>query len=248
MLNALLIDDEPACLDSLEKDLAQYCPSINVLGKCASAKEGLQAIKKHNPDLVFLDIEMPWMNGFELLETLENITFEVVFITAYDQYALRAFRISAADYLLKPVDKDDLIAAVQKVMERKGRLLTREHFDLLVQNLQPQPGGVRRIGLPTRDGYDIVPVADVIYCEADGNYSHIYLAGGKKMFVTRSMKDLENTLEEHAFCRIHHAFLVNINHCLHYQRGDGGSVSLTGGATLPVSRAKKEEFLEKLGI
>jgi two-component system LytT family response regulator len=149
------------------------------------------------------------------------------------------------DYLLKPVDKDDLVQAVQKVFQKNGNAITRKQFDTLMHNIN-HPQGLHRIALPAKDGFEFVPVNDILYCEADGNFTKVVLHGGKKHYITRLLKDLEQALAEYAFCRIHHAYVIHLNHVAHYSRGDGGSVKMSNGDELPVSRAKKEEFLSRI--
>ena len=246
MLRSIIIDDEKKCIETLAFDLAKHCPEVQIISKCNSAKEGLQAIKKWHPDLIFLDIEMPWMNGFEMLEILDEIDFDIIFTTAYDAYAIKAFRISAVDYLLKPIDKDDLIEAIQKVINKKGHTsFDKDHLDLLLQNMKPNDP-TKRIAIPSTEGYDLIPVSDIIYLEADGSYTQVYLQNGKKLFVSRSIKEMNAMLSDFNFCRIHHSHVINLNHTVKYVRGDGGYVVMVNGKSLSVSRAKKEELLEKI--
>ena len=246
MIRAIIIDDEQKCVDSLAMDLVQYCSEVKVLAKCQSAKQGLQAIKKWNPELVFLDIEMPWMNGFEMLDILEEINFDIIFTTAYDEYAVKAFRISAVDYLLKPIDKDDLIEAIQKVIDKNGQLpFSKDHLGLLIQNMKPNAPG-KRIAIPSSEGYDLILVSDIVYCEADGSYTQVFLNDGKKLFVSRSIKEMDALLMDFNFCRIHHSYTINLDHAVKYFRGDGGYVQMINGKSLNVSRAKKEDLLSRI--
>ncbi|MEM7105487.1 MAG: LytTR family DNA-binding domain-containing protein [Bacteroidota bacterium] len=242
MLKSILIDDEPKCLDSLRLDLQDHCPQVIIVAKCQSGKEGLKAIKKYKPDLVFLDIEMPWMNGFEMLELVDNIEFDVVFTTAYDQFAVKAFRMSAVDYLLKPIDAEDLQNAVQKVVEKNHPAFSKQQLEVLVNNMSSQTPS-QRVALPVKEGFDFILVKDILYCEADGSYTKVFLSNKKSMYIVRSLKEMEALVIDHPFCRIHHSYLINLNHTVKYIRGDGGYVIMVDGANLNVSRNRKEALM-----
>lgn len=245
MIKAIIIDDETPCIESLYLDIKKYCPEIEVVAKCPGAKDGLLAIKKYNPDLVFLDIEMPWMNGFELIEALEVVNFNIIFTTAYDKFAVRAFRISAIDYLLKPIGRDDLIAAVSKLLKKEEGGIESDHLEVLLQNVH-QPNKPNRIALSTKEGLNFVEIDNIIYCEADGNYTVIYLEGGIKNLLTKPLKEVQNQLDDMDFCRIHNSFLINLNKIKRYVRGDGGYVIMNNDANLSVSRTKKEDLLNRI--
>ena len=246
MIKAIIIDDEKKCIASLANDLEKYCnEKVQILAKCQSAKEGLQMIKKLNPQLVFLDIEMPWMNGFEMLELIDDINFDIIFTTAYDEFAVKAFRISAVDYLLKPIDKDDLIDAIEKVLQKNAsNTFSKAHLDMLLENLKPDTPS-KRIAIPTLDGYDLILVDNILYCLAEGSYTHLITIRGKIM-VSRSIKEMEELLKGFNFCRIHHSSLINLDHTLKFVRSDGGYVIMSDSKTLSVSRAKKELLLNKI--
>lgn len=244
MIKAILIDDEAKCLTSLFADLSEYCPQVEVLQQCGSAKEGLKAIRQLQPNLVFLDINMPWMTGLELLEVVGEIDFDVIFTTAHNQYAVQAFRLSAIDYLLKPIDYQDLIEAVRKV-ENKGQGVSPEQLSLLKENMDPD-SNLQRIGVPTKAGIDFILIQDILYCEADSNYTFVHLEGDRRLYSARTLKEFEQLLQQDTFCRIHQSFLINLNHLKKYFRGDGGYVEMINGVSLNVSRAKKEELLAKI--
>src|SRR6185312_10230096 len=167
MIRSIIIDDEQHCIKSLSKDIELHCPSIEIIDTCNSAKEGLMAIKKHSPELVFLDVEMPWMNGFEMLQILGDVNFSIIFTTAHDEFAAKAFRISAVDYLLKPIDANDLKEAVRKVEEKMEKGSSLKHISNLLRNIR-QPSIDQKIALPQREGYEFVDVASIIYCQAEG--------------------------------------------------------------------------------
>ena len=244
-LNAIIIDDEERNVSSLAADIKKYCPEIQLVALCSSSKEGLKAIKEHQPELLFLDIEMPWMNGFELLETVE-INFDVIFTTAYDQYAVKAFRMSAIDYLLKPIDKNELQQAVRKVIEKQGNF-SREQLVNVQANLKNN-ALAHRIGVPTREGIDFIAVEEIIYCEASGNYTHIVLMDKKRILISKPVKNMEQLLNDYNFCRVHQSYLINLNHLTKYYRGDGGYVELVDGSTINVSRSKKTELLQRIKV
>lgn len=244
MLKAIIIDDEINALDSLEIELNAYCPDVELVAKCDSATKGIAAIKEHNPDIVFLDIEMPWMNGFEMLEQFQHIDFDVVFVTAYDQFAVRAFDFSAVDYLLKPVSKEKLIRAVDKSLARMDRSIPHQQFDLLKQYINTQTPGLPCIALPTPEGLEFVNVADIIYCESDSNYTHVHLSNGEQIFLSKTLKYLQELLREHPFFRIHQSYLVNLSHVKKYVKGEGGYVVMMNGKSLTVSRANKKALME----
>ena len=246
MINAIIIDDELNCIKTLTHDLEEYCPQVNILGKCESAKQGLKAIRQLQPELVFLDINMPWMTGLELLEVVGDINFDVIFTTAHDQYAVQAFRLSALDYLLKPIDYQELITAVKKVEAKKDHL-TRQQLEHLKENMNPS-SNLQRIGIPTKSGIDFELIEDVLYCEADSNYTYVHLTGNRKLYSAKTLKEFDLLLNSSCFCRIHQSFLINLNHLKKYYRGDGGYVEMINGASLNVSRSKKEELLRMIRI
>ena len=173
MIKAILIDDEVHCVDTLNILLSDYCPEVQVMEQCMSAKQGLAAAARHEPALIFLDIEMPVMNGFEFLEQFKEISFAIIFTTSYDQYAIKAIRFSALDYLLKPIDPKELIVAVQKVQTQK-HLPVAEQFQMLMNQIKNKEGGFTRIAVPTSEGFELIPAEEIIYCEADDNYTHLF--------------------------------------------------------------------------
>lgn len=237
-----MIDDEQHCLDSLQYDLARYCPDIEVVQSFHSSLKAKDWLLANSADVLFLDIVMSGLTGFQLLEALPPESFHVIFTTAYSEYAVKALRLSAVDYLEKPIDKDELIAAVGRLRQRAGVKMPTLQLNALIHNLE-KTNNAKRIGLPDGKGYEFFDVGDILYCEADGNYCTVYFTGGGKRVVTRSLKDMEELLEDAPFCRIHHGVLVNLNQVKRYLKSDGGSVEMTNGVSLPVSRGKKNDFL-----
>ena len=247
MIRSIVIDDENHCTRALLSDLQMHCPGVEVLDVCHSGKEGILTIKKHEPDLVFLDVEMPWMNGFEMLELLGDIRFSIIFTTAHDEFAAKAFRISAVDYLLKPIDSNDLKAAIQKVEKKMDEGSSLNHISNLLRNMR-QPSSEQKIALPQREGYEFVDVSSIIYCTAEGAYTKIFIEGGKTMLISRTLGDVEELLSPEMFQRIHHSTVVNVSYISQFLRTDGGYVVLKNGEKLSVSKAKKEMLMARLGL
>jgi two-component system LytT family response regulator len=246
MIKAILIDDEQHCRETLSIQLERYCPEVQLLAACGSAAQGLQAIANHHPEVVFLDVEMPHMNGFEMLQQLDKITFEVIFTTGYDSYAIKAIRFSALDYLLKPVDKDELKKAVAKISAKKAHSMTQQ-FDILLEKLENKQTTLQKIALPTQDGFELLPVHNIISCESDSNYTNVYLKNGRKILVSRTLKEIEELLEGHCFLRVHHSHVVNLEEVARYIRGEGGYVIMSDNSTINVSRSRKEALLKRFG-
>lgn len=247
MIRTVIIDDEQSCIDSLCFDLEKYCPAVQVLETCVSPKQGILSIRKYKPDLVFLDVQMPWMNGFEMLEMLDDKNFAVIFTTAFDQFAVRAFRISAVDYLLKPIDVADLQEAVGKVLEKISQRPGPAYIENLLQNIQ-KPEASRRIAFRGKDAYEFVEPQHILYARAEGAYTHIVLKEGKKLVISKTLSDIEDMLPATHFQRIHHSALVNLDHITHFFKTDGGYLVLDNGEKLAVSNSKKEALMERLGL
>jgi len=245
MIKAIIIDDEVHCIKTLAMLLKEYCPEVKVMKQCGDAKEGLAIIEELKPDLVFLDIEMPVMNGFELLEQVTDIAFEIIFTTSYDQYAIKAIRFSALDYLLKPVDPEELQRAVNKAGQRRHNQFPQQ-FEILLQKLHQPVSPVQKIALPTMEGLQMIPVSSIISCASDSNYTLFFLKNMQKLVVSRPLKEMEEMLEEYHFLRVHNSYLVNLNEIDKYVKGEGGYLVMTDGTNIDVSRSKKEVLLLKL--
>lgn len=244
-IKASIIDDERHCLESLHVLISKYCPTIEILDTFSSSKEGLLGLRENQPDLLFLDVEMPWMNGIEMLKAMGNVPFKVIFTTAHNQYAVQAFRLSAIDYLLKPINHQDLIEAVSRVTIQDSYI--NEGIQQLTYNLENAENH-HRVAIPTREGFDYILIEDIIYCEADSNYTHLYLKDKKHIIMSKPLKELELQLRPYNFCRIHHSHLINLNHMVKYVRGNAGYVIMVNEQHLNVSRAKKQELMSKLGM
>jgi len=244
MINTIAIDDEKHCLATLSLLVKKYCPEVVLTSLCKSAAEGLEAIWQHQPDLVLLDVEMPNMNGFTMLEQLTDIPFSVIFTTSYDQYAIRAIRYSALDYLLKPVDPNELQSAIRKYGQQQPAGTTAQIRHLLDQ-VSGRGNALSRLAVPSIDGFEFIPVEKLVYCEANDNYTHFYLHAGKKIIASRSLKDIEEQLAPFThFVRVHHSYMVNMNQVTRYVRGEGGHLIMSDGSMVPVSRSRKESLLK----
>jgi two-component system LytT family response regulator len=247
-IRAIIVDDEESARDVLDNLLRRFCPDVEVLNKCSNVPQAVEACEKENPDLVFLDIEMPNYAGFEIVNFFESVPFEIIFVTAYDKYALRAFEISAIDYLLKPVDIDELIRAVEKVKTRITEKNINQRLELFLNQQPQQPAGhaFSKIAVPTLEGLSFYPVEDIICCIAKGTYTQIELVKDKDMLVSSTLKEIEEMLPASIFCRIHHSYLINMNHIKKYYKGKGGYIEMNNGRTMLVSTRKREEFLSRL--
>jgi two-component system LytT family response regulator len=244
MIRCILIDDESNSLEMMEWLIKTYCPQVSIDAMCNSSEKGIEAIRKFKPDVVFLDIEMPHMNGFDMLEQFDKLFFDVVFCTAYDQFAIRAFKYSALNYLLKPVDPADLQETIRRLEEKKSSP-SKEQIEMLLQNIRANTKPpVQRIALTTNDGMIFVSTQDILYCEAESNYTSVVLKGGKKILVSKVLKDIDETLSGSDFYRIHNSYLININHIKKYVRGDGGYVIMENDVTISISRSRRHEFME----
>ena len=245
MITAIIVDDEPYSCEGLATLLERYCPDIKLLDACYSGADALKAIKEQIPDLLFLDIEMPGMNGFEMLQRLPAINFSVIFTTSYDQYAIKAIKFSALDYLLKPVDKDDLQAAVKKAMHKSQETLPQQ-IEILLQKLDHPSISVNKIAIPTMEGLQMLFVENIIRCSSDSNYTILFLKNKQKIIASRTLKEIEEMLEDYPFLRVHHSYLVNLNEIEKYIKGDGGYLLMSDGSNIDVSRSRKEALIKKL--
>ncbi len=246
MIKALIIDDEENARGNLQVLLQDYCEEVSVVAMLDNVTDGLKAAKKHKPDLVFLDIEMNGETGFDLLSRIEEIDFDVVFTTAHSDYALKAFKFNASDYLLKPIDINDLIKAVAKTSKRLGIQLSRNKMEQIINRAQ-QPNEVfNKIGLPTIDGLIFVERDHIIRCESADNYTTFYLHDGSKIMVSKTIKHFEEMLSEYNFFRVHQSHLINLRHLKQYHKGEGGYAIMSDDSSVIISRRKKEAFLSGL--
>jgi two-component system LytT family response regulator len=246
MIQSLIIEDEQKSREMLAMLIEQNCPQLQIVGLAKNVTEGATMIKSLKPELVFLDIQMPDGTGFDLLEQVQDKKFEIIFTTATDKHALRAIKYSACDYLLKPIDIDELKQAVEKVSQKKNISPTMENLQFLIQHLKKADDNFQKITLPTGNAYEIINIKDIIRCEADASYTHFFLAGGKKLMVSASLKHYEDLLPESEFIRVHHQHLINMGHVTRYLKQDGGYAVMSDGTQIEISRRKKDAFMERL--
>lgn len=244
MINALIIDDEKNCRDTLHWQLKKYCPQVALIGEAGNAEQGHAMILEKKPQLVFLDVEMPGKNGLEMLESMKSIGFHIIFTTAFAQYALRAIKFGALDYLIKPVDKDELIAGIRK-LEKQAQFPSLQQIEILLNHARKEtPPALQKIALPTLHGYELAQIAEIVVCESESNYTKIRFSNGKQLTISRTLKEVEELLGTYPFCRVHHSYLVNLSYAVKYIKGEGGSLILSGNITVPVARSRKEELLK----
>ena len=245
--NCLIIDDEQAAQDVLLRMLSLQHPNFRILQICSSVKEGMEAIRKHRPQLVFMDVQMPPGTGFDVLQETKEIPYEIIFTTSYEEYAIHAFKVSAIDYLLKPFSAEQLALALGKFKEKSERAYNRQHIESLLQNIHPGNKQNGKIALPSSKGYIFVASDQIVRCEADNNYTTLYMRDKAKHLVSRTLKEFEELLKPYGFFRVHASHLINLDCVAEYIKGEGGQVRLTDGSTVEVSRRKKEDFIAQIG-
>ncbi len=244
MIKAVIIDDEQTSRDILRNYISKYCKDVSIEGEAENISIGYELINKVSPDLVFLDVEMPKGNGFDLLEKFEDINFETIFVTAFDNYAIQAFNYSAAHYILKPVSIDELVAAVEKIKKIKAKEEGSVQTKVLMENIKPENKLNQKIVLPTQDGFEVVQMQDVVHCEAYDNFTNFYFLNRPKMMICRTLKYYEELLNDMGFLRVHKSHLINVNHVVKYNKGKGGQVTMSDKTMIDVSPNKKEDFMK----
>jgi two-component system LytT family response regulator len=246
-VRTILVDDEPRGLSSLQKLLEFNCPEVEIVAMCSSADEALEKIEQLKPELVFLDIAMPEKNGIELLNELDEINFEIIFVTAHNDFILQAFRFSAVDYLLKPVEDNLLVEAVRRAIKRIEDKTSSSSLETLMYNIRNHEGSAKmKICIPSLKGFQVVRLKDIIYCEASSNYTIFHLTDKSSIMASRPIHEFEAMLEDAGFVRVHKSFLINLEHVTEYMRGAGGSVLLSNGMDVEVSRRKKDNFIARM--
>lgn len=246
MIKAIIVDDELGARESLSKMLEKNCSSVQIVAKADSMLSAYEAIINLHPDLVFLDIEMPNGNAFDLLEKIKEIDFDIIFTTAYDHYAIKAIKFSAIDYILKPIDPEELVLAVKRYEEKSGQKnMLDKKFKTLLNNLKPE-NKLKKVGIPDGDGLIFINLADIIRCDSDGNYTFFILTSGKKIVASRTLGEYEQLFVDDNFFRIHRSHLINLQHVKKYLKGEGGYVIMSDNSQVEVSRRNKNDFLQKL--
>ncbi|MFN4812669.1 MAG: LytR/AlgR family response regulator transcription factor [Bacteroidota bacterium] len=244
--SCLIVDDEKPQQEILSGMLTSKFPSYRLEAICSSVDEGIKKIKQIKPALVFLDVQMPPKTGFDLLSSFDQINFDVIFTTSFEHFAIKAFRFSAIDYLLKPFSEEDLAIALKKFETKHAMQNSIKHVQNLLMNINQNTSDKARIALPTMSGFVFAQVNDIIRCESDNNYTTFYFADRTHLMVSKTLKDCEELLEEYHFFRVHASHLINLRYIKEYIKGDGGQVKMTDGSVVDVSRRKKDEFLLQL--
>jgi two-component system LytT family response regulator len=245
MIRAILIDDEVNALKSLQWEIETFCPWIDICACYSNPVEAVKGIDRIKPDCIFLDIEMPEMDGFQMLHNLKFRDFELIFTTAYDSYALKAIKEKAVDYLLKPIDSDDLQKAAERILEKKKNNKLGEQLKYIMQDLRRRDE-IKKIPLSFNDKTIFINANDIIYCKSDGNYTELFLQGNKKEVLSKKIKDVEALINNRGFFRAHHSYLVNLSCVNEFIKSDGQYLVLEDGSTIPVSRSKKNDLLQLL--
>lgn len=245
-LSAVIVDDEQHCRDALSGLLQRKHPEIELLGMATNVPEGIALLSKVKPKVLFLDIEMGKQTGFDLLQAIGPDRPHVIFTTAHEGYAVKAIRFSALDYLLKPVDAEELASAIGKVRQEERTPQSPDQFMALLKNLTRPSGAEKRIALPVADGLEMVDVDDIMYCESDSNYTVVHQKDKKRLVISRTLKEFEDMLDPTQFVRVHHSYLINVKHVKKYIRGEGGEVIMSDGTNVAVSRRKKQELMDSL--
>lgn len=245
LLNAVIIDDEPGNIVTLRQLIKTYCPTIVCCGTASNIKEGAMLIKNTSPDIVFLDIQMPGGSGFDLLDNIKEPSFEIIFVTAFDNHAIKAFKYAALYYILKPVAIKDLQDAVQKVTEKLRHKAYEGRIALLMDNLKKEDRSLHRIGLPVANGLYFQDVKTITHLKAEGSYTKVYTEDNKCELISKSLREFEDILPPALFCRVHHSHLINMNFVKRYYKGRGGYVEMTDGTEIEVAVRKKDDFLNR---
>jgi two-component system LytT family response regulator len=246
MIRAVIIDDEPMAREAIKGMLAVYCPDVEVIEEAGDISGGLMVLRRSEPDLVFLDIQLTDGTGFELLKRLESYDFRVIFITAFEDYAVKAFKFSAIDYILKPVDPNELMIAVKKVRKTVEKESMNINMKALFENISTITKDEKKVVLKTASNVYLVNLTDIIRCEADKNYTHFFVQGREKILVSRTLKEFEEMLSEYNFVRVHQSHLVNLSHVIRYDKGDGGTLIMSDNSEVPVSFRKKDDLMKAI--
>ncbi len=241
----IIIDDEPGNIITLSEVIKEYCPRIKIEGSAPDPVKGYDLIQRKDPDIVFLDIEMPYGNAFDLLDKIAPVRFEVIFVTAFDNYAIKAIRYAALDYILKPINIEEIKVVVRKAIGILEERSVNTRINSLLSNFKTEGASVQKIGLPTVEGLQFEDISNIMYLQAEGSYTNVYIKGKKKEIVSKNLKEFENILPTSLFCRVHHSHIININFVKKYFKGRGGYIEMENGTNIEVSVRKKNDFFEK---
>jgi two-component system, LytTR family, response regulator len=246
MIRAIIVEDEKMSRETLKRMIEKYCPQVDVVAEADGYRLGMELIRKHEPDVVFLDIQMPDGSGFRLVEELKDINFEVIFTTAFDQFAIKAIKFSALDYLLKPIIPQELVDAVEKLEQKRMEVRKSRNIEIFLENMRTKDESTQKIVLSTADKIHVIQVDDIIRCESDNYYTQFYFTDGKRLLVSKTLKENEELLSQHNFIRPHKSHLVNVKYIKSFLRQEGGYIMMTDGSKIPVSRRKREKIMDIL--
>lgn len=246
MKKVILIDDEKNALEMLEWQLQTYCPQLQVAALCRSVDESIAAIDQVKPQLIFLDIEMPYKNGFDLLQHYTNPVFDIIFTTAFDQFAVKAFRFAALDYLLKPIDADDLKKAIERFEKKETQHQFKDQLEILLNQYKQPAALAEKVPFATQDGIFFIRPQDIVRCESSSNYTTLHFCDKNKLVISKTLKEVEEVLAPYGFYRVHHSHLINRHLLQRYIKTEGGCIELTDGSQVPVSRQRKDDILKLL--
>jgi two-component system LytT family response regulator len=246
-LRTILVDDHQVNLDILDRQLRVWCPEVEVIASCVEAADAINQINLLKPDLVFLDVEMPRLSGFDLLETLQPVTFSVIFLTSHEGYALEAFKVNATDYLVKPATEETLVAAIRKVQERRSKWSLQMLAEMVARVAPPKPQlqGLKKVAVATASSLEFITITDIVYCESESNYTTIHRNNTKPLIISKTLKIMEDLLPKEEFYRVHNSYLINMNHVDRFTREDGGYLVMSNQARILISRTKKDDFLSR---
>jgi two-component system LytT family response regulator len=244
MIRGIIIEDEKHSRETLNGMIDRYCKNVSIIAEAESYRGGLEVLREHQPDVIFLDIQMPDGSGFRMLEELDSINFEIIFTTAFDQFAIKAIKYSALDYLLKPIDPEELVRAVKKVEEKISNTQVNQNIQVLLDNIKSREAEPHKIVLSTSEKIHIIETDQIIRCESDNYYTNFFLSDGKKILVSKTLKENEELLSDHNFIRPHKSHLVNVKYIKGFLRSDGGYIEMIDGSRVPVSRRKREKIIE----
>ena len=247
-LKIAIIDDEKHNRDNLKELLEEFCTEVDIVGVASSIDEGITIISKTKPDVIFLDIELRKGTGFDMLNQIKNIDFDVIFITAFEQYAIKAIKFSSLDYLLKPIDIEELQKSVEKAKKKKNQEVYKKQLETLMLNLKQQKPKLNKICLATIDGFEFLNIHDILYCKGNGSYTSFILKNNNSLLVSKHLKEYENLLLEQDFMRVHNSFLINLKEVKKYIKSDGGYIIMNNDDLVNISRSKKEVFLKTMTV
>jgi len=246
MIRVVIVEDEKHSRETLKNLLNEFCNNVEIVGMAGSVDEAISMISTNKPDLVFLDIELQTGTGFDVLNHLNDLHFEVVFTTAFEHYAIKAIKFSSLDYLLKPIDIYELNLAVEKAREKKDDSVKQKKLEVLLNNIKAQPEGERKICLATQESIEFINIREIIYCEASGSYTNFHMKSGSKLLVSKNLKEYENMLADYNFMRVHNSFLINLREVKSLVKSEGGYIVMNDNSQISISPKKRDVFMEKM--